>query len=389
MAKSPKVLYICEKLPHNIRSGSDLRLRSQILALSEFCSVGVIGLSNPGPSISNKIDIWESGKLDVSELQKKLLLSLFENSTKNFNPYQNLFEETTAQLLKSTIIKFQPEFIIFGKLLTTIYLDIVKNNSKAKLILDLDESAHRQIKNLKPLNENPIHRVVFTKWYEVLATFEDKLLKRFDQVWLSSLVEIDSILNLNSGLQNLKHVPNAISMEDYDCHKKLKDEKKIVFTGNFSYSPNQKAAKFILNELLPIMPEFNFYFAGSHMPFWMKSFHVQNVKMIENVENMGEFLSDSFVSLVPLTEGCGTRLKVLEAFASKIPIISTAVGVEGLRLSPDKHYFEAHTAKEFANFCRIILVDAQKSRAISNNAFEFVKKNHSIPSLSHELQLLI
>jgi len=389
MTPSPKVLYICDKLPHSIHGGNDLRVRSQLLALSEFCNVGVIGLGNPGPSISAKIEIWKSGDFNNDQLQAKLIKSLFDKNNGGINPYQVLYDEKTAELLMTTIEEFQPQVIVFGKLLTTIYLNVIKKTPLLKLILDLDESAHRQITNLKPLTEDTVHRITFIKWHEALSNLEDYLIKMFDQVWLSSEVEISSILDLNPGLKSLKHVTNAISTSEYHHQKRVRDNRKIVFTGNFAYNPNLKAASFIIDELAPIMPEFDFCFAGSNVPTWIKSKDVNNVKIFENIENMGDFLFNSFLSIVPLTEGCGTRLKVLEAFASKIPVISTTIGVEGLELKSGHHYLEANSPLEFVESCKILQADSQMYKTISDNAYEFVQKNHSISKLSSDLQLII
>ena len=51
---------------------------------------------------------------------------------------------------------------------------------------------------------------------------------------------------------------------------------------------------------------------------------------------------------VPLHAGSGTRLKVLEAFAARVPVVSTAKGVEGLHLVDGVHYVRAETADDFA-----------------------------------------
>jgi glycosyltransferase involved in cell wall biosynthesis len=175
-------------------------------------------------------------------------------------------------------------------------------------------------------------------------------------------------------------------MDEYSHQEKIRDKKKIVFTGNFAYTPNLMAVRFIVNELAPIMPEFNFCFAGSNMPTWIKSMNASNIKIFENTESMGEFLSDAFLSLVPLTEGCGTRMKVLEAFGAGVPVISTTIGVEGLDLKSGHHYLEANSPLEFVKSCKILLVDSQKYNTISGNAYEFVQKNHSIAKLSSDLQ---
>ena len=384
-----KVLYICERLPHNVRSGQDLRVRSQILALTEFCDVAVIGLSEFGPSISTKIKLWESGKLDSTNYQTKLIESAFRNFSLGINPYQILYNKNIAFLIRETIRNFDPEVIIFSQIHTLIYFDILNIKSSIKVVLDLGESAHSQIVNLKPINDHLIHQITFNKWYENLKNYENSILKTIEQVWLSSDIEISSILKNNSNLKNLTLVPNSIFVSNSkDISRKI-NPKKIVFTANFAYGPNINAAKLILDEIAKMASKFDFYIAGSNIPTCVKSAENQNVYAVENVDSMSEFLSDAFVSIVPLKEGCGTRLKILEAFACGVPVISTEIGAAGLKAIPGRHYIQANESENFIDAFRILQQNSNLYTDVSNNAFKFVQQNYSISRLAEELKALI
>ena len=386
---TPKVLYICERLPHNVRSGQDLRVQGHILALTEFCDVAVIGLSDSGPSISTKIKSWESGHLDSTNYQSELIKSSFHNFSLKINPYQILYNQNIAFLIRETIRKFDPEVIIFSQIHVLIYLDVVEIKSNIKVILDLGESAHSQIVNLKPMSDHVIHQLTFNKWYENLRNYENLILKNIEQVWLSSDIEISSILKNNSNLKNLKLVPNSIFVPNSKNTSRIINPKKIVFTANFAYGPNINAAHLILEEIAMLASEFDFYFAGSNIPSWMKSTEIQNVYMAENIDDMNAFLSDAFVSIVPLREGCGTRLKILEAFACGVPVISTDIGAAGLKAIPGRHYIQANNSENFINAFRILLQNSNLYTDISNDAFKFVQKKYSISNLAENLKSLI
>jgi glycosyltransferase involved in cell wall biosynthesis len=389
MNQAPKVLYICERLPHNIRGGKDLRVRSQVLALTSFCNVGVIGLSDFGPSISEKITLWKSGNLDTTNYQQKLINSLFADDSNETNPYRVFYDKTIASLIDESIINFNPDVIIFSQMHASIYMNEVNIKTNIKLVLDLDESAHSQIAYLGPLNDNLVHRIMLNKWYEKLKNFEDLFLMNLDQVWLSSNLEIDIILRNNSILKNLRLVQNAICVEDYDYVNRRFDPRKITFTSNFAYGPNIKAVNFIIEKLAKSAVDFDFYFAGSNIPTWLKSIEIENVNIAENIEKMSNFLSDAYVSIVPLTEGCGTRFKILEAFACGVPVISTYIGAVGLEAIPGQHYIHAETSQQFIDALRMFQGDPKLYAKISTNALEFVQENYSILKLAKNLQSLI
>jgi glycosyltransferase involved in cell wall biosynthesis len=389
MNQAPKVLYICERLPHNVRGGKDLRVRGQVLALTSFCNVGVIGLSDFGPSISKKITVWKSGNFETTNYQQKLINSLFVNDSNETNPYRFLYDKTIARLIEESITSFNPDIIIFSQMHALIYIDVVNIKTGIKVFLDLDESAHSQIEYLKPLSDNLVHRIMFNKWYEKLKNHEDLFLRNLDQVWLSSNLEIDTILRNNPILKNLKLVQNAICVEDYDYMNRRYDPRKITFTSNFAYGPNLKAVSFIIEELAKSAVDFDFYLAGSNIPTWLKSIENENVNIAENIENMSNFLSDAFVSIVPLTEGCGTRFKILEAFACGVPVISTYIGATGLEVIPGHHYIQANTSQQFVDALRIFQRDPKLYAKISINALEFVQENYSISKLAKNLQSLI
>src|SRR6202042_2685227 len=65
------------------------------------------------------------------------------------------------------------------------------------------------------------------------------------------------------------------------------------------------------------------------------------------VDDIEPFYADAHAVVVPMFEGSGTRLKVIEASFLGRPVISTAVGVEGLPLTAGEHYLHAETAAEW------------------------------------------
>jgi glycosyltransferase involved in cell wall biosynthesis len=66
---------------------------------------------------------------------------------------------------------------------------------------------------------------------------------------------------------------------------------------------------------------------------------------------MAPYLRSAKLVVVPLRVGSGTRIKLLEAFASRVPVVSTTIGAEGLSAVSGVHLEVADTAKEIADRC--------------------------------------
>ena len=81
--------------------------------------------------------------------------------------------------------------------------------------------------------------------------------------------------------------------------------------------------------------------------------------------------------MIPIRIGGGTRLKVFEAMAMGCPVVSTAIGVEGLPLKADRHYLLADRAEEFASAVLRLLDDSAERSRLADAARDFVAENAS------------
>src|SRR5262249_5222062 len=66
---------------------------------------------------------------------------------------------------------------------------------------------------------------------------------------------------------------------------------------------------------------------------------LKQVKLHANVDDVRPYLAESGVLAVPLRIGGGSRLKILEALACGLPVVSTRIGAEGLALRPGRDLF--------------------------------------------------
>lgn len=106
--------------------------------------------------------------------------------------------------------------------------------------------------------------------------------------------------------------------------------KNLVFLGHMHYAPNQRAVEHLMNLVMPQLDdEYKLTIIGVGPNKLVRSYESAGID-VYSVENISDELKRHNVALAPLTEGSGTRLKILDYLASGIPTISTKLGIEGL-----------------------------------------------------------
>ncbi|NBC48489.1 MAG: glycosyltransferase, partial [Gammaproteobacteria bacterium] len=92
--------------------------------------------------------------------------------------------------------------------------------------------------------------------------------------------------------------------------------------------------------------------------------------------------------IIPLRVGGGTRIKAFEAMAMGIPVVSTALGVEGLPVTPDEHYLQADSGEAFAAALVRLLEDQALRRSLSQTARDYVEEHFSSLAVARRFEAI-
>ena len=104
--------------------------------------------------------------------------------------------------------------------------------------------------------------------------------------------------------------------------------------------------------------------------------------MTGTVPDIRPYLWSSSVSIVPLRIGGGTRLKIYEAMAAGIPVVSTTIGAEGLKVDPPENIRLADDPQSFARDCLDLLADPGERARIAGSARQMVCAEFSWEAVS-------
>jgi glycosyltransferase involved in cell wall biosynthesis len=134
----------------------------------------------------------------------------------------------------------------------------------------------------------------------------------------------------------------------------------VAFVGLQTYEPNVDAARFLVEEVLPrlrvVRPEVALHLIGRPGPE-VERLRGSAVEVLGEVADLDAALAAADLVAVPVRFGGGTRIKVLEAMAHRIPIVSTSLGCAGLGLRDEVEVTIADDAASFAAACLRLLAD--------------------------------
>jgi len=138
----------------------------------------------------------------------------------------------------------------------------------------------------------------------------------------------------------LHTIPHGVNLASYagparsDVRERFgipADATLLAFHGTYSYEPNQQALQVFATELLPRLEQAGVschVLAIGRNPPATSPHHC--IHLTGSVENLAEWLKATDLAVVPLLEGGGTRMKIIDCFAARLPLISTSKGIEGI-----------------------------------------------------------
>ena len=157
----------------------------------------------------------------------------------------------------------------------------------------------------------------------------------------------------------------------------------LVFVGSMDWLPNVDGILYFVREILPLIrqvrPETTLAIVGRTPPPKITQLAAQDpaIQVTGTVPDIRPYLWTSAVSIVPLRIGGGTRLKIYEAMAAHIPVVSTTIGAEGLSVNPPHDIRIGDTPQHFASHCLELLASPEIRARVSRAAWEMVNSHFS------------
>lgn len=202
----------------------------------------------------------------------------------------------------------------------------------------------------------------------------------------------DFILEESPQINQIDVVANGVDVEYFNqVPKKLPKNPTILFVGTFSWLPNRQAVTYLVEEMWPIIKKqvknAKLSIVGFRPTPEILAYNQQkDVTVDGGVEDIRTAYAHAHVLAAPVNWGKGTRYKILEAMATRTPIVSTPLAVEGIAgIEPGKHVLVGDDPKELAQLTVKLLQDTSLQKHVAKSSYELVSTKYNWHAISQDL----
>ena len=207
-----------------------------------------------------------------------------------------------------------------------------------------------------------------------------------------------AIIDQHIGQQSTEVIPNGAGDEMFVKTLPRKNLQKpiLLFVGNFSWLQNTEAAEYLIEKILPELvkkiPNITLRIAGQHIREKSKIPVSPNIEVLDLAPDDNESIisayKNSTLFVAPIFGPGGTRLKILAAMASGLPIVSSKTGVDGLNVKDGKDVIVAKSVKDFITRITEVLTHEKMYYQLQENAYTVVIQQYSWQAIAEKLEIV-
>ena len=355
-------LLVAEEHPARSVGGIALRSAAAVAALARLGEVVVVGVAD------------DLGELPVSDLGEVRAVGLGHEAVApadwterpDGHPSEGRFDAAALQRLAVLLDEVRPDVVVVGQL--WLHAAVAPARAVgARVVLDahnVEADVYAAIAEAGGTAEDALMA-------ERTAALERRVLAEVDQVWACSDADARGLG------PHAVVVPNAVDVAGTPLRDPAGREPLLLYPASFAYPPNVRAARVLVDEVLPALPGHRLALVGHSPPRWLRERAGDDVLVPGRVPSLRPWLERAAAVVVPLTEGGGTRFKVLEAMAAGVPVVSTAKGVEGLAVTDGVHVLLAADGAAAAAAVLRLEQEPALRDALVERARAFVEQAHS------------
>lgn len=381
----PRAIYLLGHTPFPPVTGGGRRASSIVEVLAERYDVAVLAADDTTSSDPS----WASAARRLVA-RRHIRLALARDTAEGLIRGQHvlLTRSIHAGILDAFRARLQagrPELVLLGRPFLGPYVDAALEVAPC-VVVDADESMPRVAFALARSRHAPMRRRL-RAWLEaavILGRMERAAYQKASQVWVSSELERAAFASLVPA-GRLHVVPNVMPAPDEA--PAAPPITAVAFIGSYFYPPNEAAALELMSTVMPALrarggPRRLVLMGPDATPAMLEAIaRDPEVDLLGQVPEVRGPLRAAGVLAVPIRAGGGTRMKILEAMAAGVPVVSTSRGIEGLDLQDDRDVLVAESGPAFASRVSRLTEDQALRGRLVDVAFEYVRRHHSVDVL--------
>jgi glycosyltransferase involved in cell wall biosynthesis len=262
-------------------------------------------------------------------------------------------------------------------------------------VLDIDTALSYQMHERLLQKSEPIARLrAFVSWQKA-HLYEAFLMRRFQAVTVVSNQELDFLRSMVS--HSACRV--IVNSNGVDCTHNRQGLARptpytLVYNGSLTYSANYDAMQFFLKDIYPLLrtrfPDTSLTITGSTSGVDVSDLALDsNVRLSGYVEDIRPVVASAWVCVIPIRQGWGTRIKILEAMALGTPVVATSKGAEGLNVTHERDILIADAPDEFVTQVSRLFENSELRRHLVTNARRLVERDYDWSTIGKQFTNLV
>lgn len=209
-----------------------------------------------------------------------------------------------------------------------------------------------------------------------LKTYEQSVAANFDRIYC--ITDEECSYMREQGVHHSQIYSHVVDTKEFcPCGHNLEREDALLFLGNFDHKPNSDALFWFVREILPLIRENGcqavLHVVGPNLDkSLLRGLDTKHIIFHGEVTELISYYDMAAIFVNPIISGGGMRGKVLEAMAKSKAVVSTRLGVQGIRVSDGEDVLLAETPREFADCIQSLLMEPETRQALGRRARETV-----------------
>jgi glycosyltransferase involved in cell wall biosynthesis len=214
------------------------------------------------------------------------------------------------------------------------------------------------------------------------SRYEPHVVRGVDRALVVSEFDRRSLEGIGAPPDRLTVVPIGVETDIQRIRRQGDMPPAILHVGSLHYLPNREGLRWLLRDIFPRvverLPQCRLSVVGAEPPpdLWDRARNDSRIAVVGHAPDLQPYLEEACLLAVPLRSGSGMRVKILEAFARGIPVVTTTLGYEGIDAIPGEHLLAADDAAGFAASVVRLATDELLARRLTANARRLVKEKY-------------
>lgn len=256
------------------------------------------------------------------------------------------------------------------------------------LVLDEHNVEYEVFRRMQEGEQGRLRRAFYRLEHARFRRFEQRCWRQVAGCAVPSARE-EAIVRRHAPATPTAVVPNGVDLRDFRPAAQPPEPRTVVFNGLLRYRPNLDAARFLVEEVWPLVaqrcPEARLTIVGRGEDADVRRLERPGVTVTGEVPDVRPHLARAALVAVPVRMGGGTRLKVLEGLALAKPMVSTTLGCEGIEVRHGEHLLVADTAQRFADAVLRLFADPALGERLGRAGRALMEREYSWEACAERL----